>query len=467
MGVRLLRKHAAAFLAALTIICLLPSAALAEYTGEIASEHVIMVDASTGAVLYEKDANTKAYPASTTKLMTALVVLDNVTDLEAEVTVGTEVRRFSENNTLIGLQEQEKVRVIDLLYGMLLPSGNDAAAALACYVGGSIEGFAELMNNKARELGMNDTHFVNPHGLNSTDHYTTAADMATLAIACSKNETLMKIVGTRTYTMPPTNKRSAEKVITNTNKFLDPDTGYSCVTGMKTGNTSAAKYCLVTSAEKDGKELIVVVLGDPSENGTGRWSETKSLLEYGFENLTTMPISDLNLEPISVQVAGYGRNDAEAGLLTLDYDSEGQTISGLAENLSALKQNSDEIVVTVNYLSDHLDAPVLKGDVVGTAALTYNGETIAVVNLTASRDVLASGDSAIVNSGNELITGVDRASGDGDSSAGRIILIILAVLAACGIAFYFSPYGKKFRKGRKKPPSSADGHHFYIYKGGK
>jgi D-alanyl-D-alanine carboxypeptidase (penicillin-binding protein 5/6) len=460
-----LRRCIAAIVAAFIVFCLLPSTSRATYSGEITAACAIMVDASTGKVLYEKNSQTKAYPASTTKLMTALVVIENVPDLETEVTVGVEVRRFSENNTLIGLVEHEKVRVIDLLYGMLLPSGNDAAATLACYLGGSIEGFAQLMNNKARELGMNDTNFVNPHGLNNENHYTTAADLAKLAVACSKNETLMQIVSTRTYTLPPTNKRPAEKTITNTNKFLDPENGYDGVTGMKTGNTSAAKYCLVTSAEKDGKKLIVVILGDPSNNGTARWTETRALLDYGFENLITMPLSSLRLEPIKVQVAGYGRSDAEAGMLTLNYDTQGHTISGLKEELNALKLNADKIVVTVNYLSDHLDAPVLKGDVVGTAALSYEGEAIAVVNLVASRDVLASGDSAIVSSNNGVITGVTRTLPEEKSSSFMTVLLVLLAVCMVGTLFYFSRFGRKLRKQRKKQTSSADGHSFYVYKG--
>ncbi len=460
-----MRRCAAAIAAAFIVFFLFPLVVRAQYAGEITSANAIMVDASTGAVLYEKNSRAKAYPASTTKLMTALVVIENVPDLETEVTVGVEVRRFSENNTLIGLVEQEKVRVIDLLYGMLLPSGNDAAATLACYLGGSIEGFAQRMNNKARELGMNDTHFVNPHGLNNENHYSTAADMATLAVACSKNETLMQIVGARTYTLPPTNKRSSEKTITNTNKFLDPAEGYDCVTGMKTGNTSAAKYCLVTSAEKDGKKLIVVILGDPSEKGTARWTETRSLLDYGFENLSAMPLSALGLEPVKVQVAGYGRNDAEAGMLALDYDAGGQTISGLTEELNALKQNADKIVVTVNYLSDHLDAPVLKGAVVGTAALTYEGETIAVVNLVASRDVLASGDSAIISSNNGMITDVTHNPTEEGSLSFKTALLVLLAVSVAGALFYFSRFGRKLRKKRQKQASSADGRSFYIYKG--
>jgi len=460
-----LKRLFAAIAAAFLLLFSFPMTTRAEYAGEITANCAIMVDASTGAVLYEKNSQAKAYPASTTKLMTALVVLENVSDLEAEVTVGPEVRRFSSNNTLIGLVEQEKVRVIDLLYGMLLPSGNDAAATLACYVGGSIEGFAQLMNNKARELGMNDTHFVNPHGLNNEGHYTTAADMAKLAIACSKNETLMEIVGTRSYTLPPTNKRSSPKTITNTNKFLDPDSGYDCVTGMKTGNTSAAKYCLVTSAEKDGKKLIVVILGDASANGTARWTETKALLEYGFENLVTMPLSALKLAPVKVQVAGYGRNDAEAGMLTLDYDTGGQTISGLKEDLNALKLNADKIVVTVNYLSDHLDAPVRKGDVVGTVALSYEGETFAVVNLVASRDVLASGDTAIVNAQNGMITGVTRTNEEKKSPPLLAILLVLLAAGGGGALFYFSRFGRKLRKKRQKRISCADGHCYYVYKG--
>lgn len=466
-------KRISAFLlsAVLFMCCFVvqPDQAKAEYSGEITSECAVLVDAETGSILYSKNGDKVTYPASTTKLMTALVVLERVDDLEATATVGSEIWRFSENNTLVGLVDHEEVRIIDLLYGMMLPSGNDAAATLACYVGGSIEGFAELMNQKASELGMDSTHFVNPHGLNSEEHVTTAEDMAKLAIAVTKNETLMEIVGTYQYTMPATNKRSNEKVITNTNRFLNPNSGWSAVTGMKTGNTTPAGGCLVTSAEQDGKSLVCVILGDFSDGYEARWSETRALLEYGFENLSTMSLSALTLDPIEVQVAGYSRNDAEAGRLQLKLDLEDVTISGTTEYLTALKANSKNIVVTTTIGEDQLDAPITEGEVVGTAALTYEGSTLAVVDLIATRSVQAAGSAAASEQNTGLITTMAAVDEGGSSSFPWGIVITVVVLAAAAGAFFVlrsrRHHGSKTPKAHPQSETRRKKNSYYVYRG--
>lgn len=457
-----MKRIFAAVMAIALAFCLCPTAAFANYTGEITSSCAVMVDADTGTVLYSKNGSQRAYPASTTKLMTALVVTDYVSNLEEYVTVGPEVWRFSENNILVGIVEHEKVRVIDLLYGMLLPSGNDAAAALACYVGGSIDGFAELMNLKAKELGMDNSHFVNPHGLNNDEHYTTAEDMAKLAVAVSKNEAIMEIVGTATYTMPETN-RSQSRTLTTTNKFLKGELYWDAVTGMKTGQTSAAKNCLVTSAQQDGKSLIVVILGDASDGGTARWSETRALLEYGFAHYTAMPLSVLALEAPVASVTGCSRNDSEGGSLTLSYDYGNAKLAGFAEDLDYIKLHKDEIQISYNYLSDPLKAPIEAGAVVGTAALTFEGETIAVIDLIASRDVLADGDSALVSSAGQL-TPAPRAS-DSDSKGGGLPIVPILIGIAVLVALVF--IGRKLFPSRRRRHTSkrALKKSYYVYKG--
>ena len=454
-----MRRLLSALIAAAFIFSLAPTVALAQFDGEITSNCAVLADAETGTVLYEKNGDQRAYPASTTKLLTALVVVDRVADLEEYVTVGPEVWRFSDANILIGLVEHEEIRVIDLLYGMLLPSGNDAAAALACYVGGSIEGFAELMNLKAKEIGMDHSHFVNPHGLNNDDHYTTAEDMAKLAVEFSKNELLMEIVGTYSYTIPETN-RSGSRTVTNTNKFLSGDMEWDCVTGMKTGNTSAAKYCLVTSAEQNGVSLVAIILGDSSSNGSARWTETRELLEYGFDNYSTMGLDQLNLDPVSVEVSGCSRNDAEGGLLTLEYDYSGAKLVGFAEDLDEIKANAASIEVVYSYPSNVISAPVSQGDVLGTAAITYEGETIAVVNLLASRDVLAEGDSALMTSAAQLTP-----APTGGASTGGGFPVLAVILIVCAAVAGFAAYRLLTSKKRRHTSKRAMKKSYYVYKG--
>ena len=468
-----LKQRLAVLLAVIMMgLALFPAAVSAEYTKEITSNCVILMDADSGAVLYEKNSDLKAYPASTTKIMTCLIALERIEDLENVIAVGTEVRRFSEANSLMGLQENEEIRAIDLLYGMMLPSGNDAAATLACYMGGSVAGFAEIMNQKAKELGMDHTHFNNPHGLNDEEHYTTVADMAKLVREAMKNEMLMQIVGTQSYTCPPTNKRSNEKVLTNTNRFLaDGAYHWDAVTGMKTGSTKAAKGCLVTTVEQDGKRLLCVLFGDSSDGYEARWSESKALLEYGLENLASLSLSSLKLETPEVQVAGYSRNDAETGMLKLEYQLDGLKISGTKEYLDEIKANPSKITAAITYEND-LTAPVFKGDVVGTAALKYGEETLAVVELTAARDVLSAGDPAISSQPSGLITDVPRSSGGSSFPWKNVLIVAAVILVASATVWYFKQRKRGRRRGamhgrqtgrrnRKKSYS------YYLYRGGK
>ena len=234
----------------------------------LSAEKAIVLDASTGRALYEKNADSPSLIASTTKIMTALVICQrcNVLDrvkIPAEA-VGIE-------GSSMYLREGEVLTVQELLYGLMLRSGNDAAAALAIHCGGTIEGFAELMNDKARELGLRDTHFVNPHGLDAPDHHSTARDLAVLAAYAMEDPIFAKTVGTKTVTV-------GERVLSNHNKLLWQLNGCE---GIKTGYTKAAGRLLVSSASRDGRRLICVTINAPDD-----WNDHKSLLEEGFSRYT-------------------------------------------------------------------------------------------------------------------------------------------------------------------------------------
>ena len=263
------------------------------YDGVMPAASALLVEADTGSVLYEKAADARVYPASTTKILTALVVLEHTGDIHETVTVDGSVLSGiveGDDSTLEPmLRDGEHITVEQLLYGLLLVSGNDCAMALARHVGGSTDAFVSMMNEKAAALGMADSHFQNPHGVQDDEHYTTARDMARLARAALDTSAFMDIVSTDRYIIPATDM-SGERQLLTSDRFLAeredmPGTACPWVTGMKTGYTPTAGGCLVTSAERDGRRLLCLIYGDESDGQRDRWFLTKALLEYGFEEL--------------------------------------------------------------------------------------------------------------------------------------------------------------------------------------
>ena len=247
----------------------------------VSAEKVLVLDAATGRVLHERSADERSLIASTTKIMTALLVCQRCNVLDRvqipEEAVGIE-------GSSMYLVEGEVLTVQELLYGLMLRSGNDAAAALAIWCGGTMEGFAELMNDKARELGMENTHFVNPHGLDAPDHYSTARDLAILTAYAMEDPVFAKTVGTKSVTV-------GDRMLTNHNKLLWQLDGCE---GVKTGYTKAAGRILVSSAARDGRRLICVTINAPDD-----WNDHKQLLERGF--------SDFEVQQVVVagEVLGY------------------------------------------------------------------------------------------------------------------------------------------------------------------
>ncbi len=263
----------------------------AEYTATVNPTSVLLMNADSGEVLFAKNSTDLVYPASTTKILTALVVLENTADLDALVTAPAEALEGiheGDDSTLVPmLRSGEQMSVKDLLYGLMLISGNDAASTLAYHIAGSESAFAALMNEKAAALGMTNSHFTNAHGVQDSDHYTTAEDMARLCKAAMDNADFMQIVSCKTYTIPATNLTEARS-LTNSNRFLCendslPGTAYEYATGMKTGDTPTAGGCLVSTAEKDGVRLMCLVFGDKTDGREERWFLSRDLFEFGFD----------------------------------------------------------------------------------------------------------------------------------------------------------------------------------------
>lgn len=338
------------------------------------SRIAIAYDRKSGKVIWGKNENKRTAMASTTKIMTAIVLIENA-DLNQTITISA--KSAGTGGSRLGLKKDDKILLKDLLYGLMLKSGNDAAVAIAETVGGSVEGFAELMNNKAQELKLENTHFVTPHGLDNPEHYTTAYELAKLADYAMKNETFAKVVNTKNYTVTI---NGYPKNITNTNELL----GYlNGVNGVKTGFTNNAGRCLVTSVNRNGFEIITVVL--QADTKKFRTSDSVKLIEYAYENYELLNIKDIvdkkfeewckiNKNRIVINKGKYNKMDLY--------------ISNLQNDIIPIKKgDTDNVDIDVNCLY-YFEAPVAKETTIGSLKVVVNGEIIDVVDVKNVSEIL-------------------------------------------------------------------------------
>ena len=323
------------------------------------SRAAVIYDRKSKKVIWGKKENEKRPMASTTKIMTAIVVLENA-NLSDTVTVSK--KSAGTGGSRLGLKTGDKVTVNNLLYGLLMVSGNDAAVALAEYVGGSVEGFADKMNQKAKELGLENTHFVTPHGLDMADHYTTALELAEMADYAMNNEKFAQIVNTKNITIS-INGRS--KSLKNTNELLGNLNG---VNGVKTGFTNGANRCLVTSVNRDGMNIITVVLG--ADTKKDRTNGSVKLIEYAYKNYTIY-----NLEDIINEKYQEWKNINEKRINIVQGKNE--TIITKLDKIDNYyipikKQDIDNVKVEIYSLKE-MEAPIYENDYIGKL-IVYNGE---------------------------------------------------------------------------------------------
>ena len=439
-----MKKRLLCILLALALLTALPAAAFADYDyASVPTPKMIVTDGSdTSQVFYERLADERAFPASTTKIMTCMLALESG-DLDATFTVGEEVKKgFTEHSSLMGLEIGETVRLRDLLYGLMLVSGNDAAAAIAVHLSGSISGFADRMNAKAAELGMTGTHFVNPHGVHNDDHYTTARDMAKLAAYALKNETFREIVSTASYSVEPTNLHTEARLLQNTNKLintLDTDTEsclYEYAIGIKTGDTNKAGKCLVAAAEKDGATAIIVLFGDANDAQYSRFHAAAGIFESVFdEKYTAITGADLQLQTeFPVTITGARPEDLDAnGQYTLVADVSALRIRALPAVAAQYKANAASITAEVDWV-DQLAAPISAGTELGTVRYQLNGSTIYSFALKTTTDILETaivqpvGTDSAGSSGGSLLTTPSQPSPDAPKGgAGFLIYLLLAL----------------------------------------
>ncbi|MDR1571850.1 MAG: D-alanyl-D-alanine carboxypeptidase [Clostridiales Family XIII bacterium] len=411
-----LRRALAAVAAAALIMSPAAYAEAGKPVPEIVADSAMVVDMKSGTVLYDKHMHKKKYPASTTKVMTALLTIENL-DMDDRVTVDAEAS-FTEGSRIY-LLEGEVLTVRELFYALLLPSANDAAVALAKEISGSTEAFAELMNSRARELGALDTNFVNPHGLTDENHLTSAYDLALIATEAMRHEAFREAVSTYSYTIPATNMQET-RYLYNSNRLLYDETHevvyegasrdikYEDATGIKTGYTSLAGSCLVAGAERDGTELVAVMMQSTSG---ALYLDAISLLEYGFSNYRSV----LALE----EGAGTGEIDVRRGAV----GSVGTRADGDGWVSLPADASESELVVSAE-LEPFLTAPVREGDKAGEIRILRGDGLLKTIDIVADGDVGEGGPLSYI--------------GITDAAAGimlRTALIALAALAAIAAAY--------------------------------
>jgi len=355
----------------------------------------ILMDQDTGAVLIEKDADARVFPASTTKIMTLLLALE-YGHLNDTVTIPKEAADIPGDSSRVPVQIGEKFKFRDLLYAFMMRSGNDGANAVAVIIDGSLEKFIDRMNRKATELGMTGTSFANAHGHNDDNHYTTARDMAILAREAMQNEAFRKIVSTTQYKLPPSNKREKELVINTTNQFLLRDIRYApnlykYGTGIKTGYTTPAGQCFVGSATKQGVNLICSVMHSTERIKEAKWLDASRLMEYGFSKYVNFTFDQLyDKAPVTAEIKNAAEDDTGSGRLRLDInDSSAADYSvGVIEGEIEAALEEFRGQMSVAY-SASLTAPIRAGDMMGTLTFTPRYGPSVNLALIASRDVEA------------------------------------------------------------------------------
>lgn len=328
------------------------------------SPSIILVDAKTGKILYSKDAFKRMYPASTTKLMTAILTLENC-KLDDIVTVShNAIFSIPVGYSHASLKEGEQLTVEQLLNVLLIPSANDAAVALAEHIAGSVEEFAEMMNNKAKELGCLDTNFVNPNGIHNENHYSTAYDLSIIGRYAMKFKDIMRIALVNQYTLPKTNKYDKEDRIFNATNGLITKKGeyyYESATGLKTGYTDKAGYCIVTTAKKNDVELLEVILG--SDSIDNRYTDCTKLFDYAFENYSYKNLVTENSIVDTIEIDGATR--------------ETKSLDALAKSSIDVLLKNDENVYNFEpkiSINENLTAPISKDAVIGTISYEIDSE---------------------------------------------------------------------------------------------
>ena len=334
----------------------------------------LIYDRASGRVLYEKNGNKQTPMASTTKIMTAIVVLENA---KLNEVVKIDSKAAGTGGSRLGLKKNDKITVNDLLYGLMLRSGNDAAVALANYVGGSIEGFADMMNRKAEEMGLKNSHFIVPHGLDNEGHYTTAYELAKMADYALKIDKFKEIVSTKSTTIYINNY---PKAINNTNQLLGSVSG---VYGVKTGFTNGAGRCLVSACKRDDLDIITVVIG--ANTTKERTSDTIKLIQYADQKFGIINIKEI------IESKFIGWKNINEGRIYVNKGLEDRVELYLEEfpyeEMAIEQEDRDKIEIKVNCIFN-LEAPIEEKQVLGNVSVMMDGNALEILNIYNKKEII-------------------------------------------------------------------------------
>lgn len=347
----------------------------------IQSEAAILIESSTGKVIYSKNGEERKFPASTTKILTAIIAIESCSLDEMATVSEYAVTSIPSGYTNANIQVGETLSVKDLLYALMLASANEAAVILGEHISGSYEEFVNLMNEKAKSIGCTNSHFMNGNGMHDDNHYTTAHDLALIAQYAMKNETFRQIVATTSYTLPATKlypyndrtfKNTNSLIIVNNND-VENNYYYPYAIGIKTGFTTPAGNCLVAAANNNGLEFISVILGSPDKDT--RYVDAINMFNFAFNNYSFMKLQAKSNSITTINIEN-GTNDTKSLELLINSDV----------NVLANLDNRNNAIEPKIKLKENLSAPISKGDVVGT--LTYSLDGLSyTADLIASHDV--------------------------------------------------------------------------------
>ncbi len=389
-----MKKILSILLVSIIIICSFSVSVNASFNSllETESDIVLLVNTDSETVIFDKNADKRSAPASLTKIVTCMVVLENCPDLSVQVTCKRESLNglYAMNASTAGIVAGETLSIKNLLYCLMLPSAADAANILADYVGGgSIDAFVGMMNELVEKLGCKDTKFVNVHGLDeSPNGYTTANDLYKITKYALENSTFKEITGTLKYNIPPTEKYPYTRYLHNTNKMMNagiPDYYHKAVSGVKTGTTAKAGRCVITTASQDGYNYMLIVMGAPQydidNDGVEEnvaFTESKKIYNWAFDNIELTKITNTT-DVVTVVDVEYNSKIDHLRLLP-------------AEELTALVPIGTESgSLTIRPIESEtpktVKAPIKKGDVLGKAEILYGDEIVATVDLVAADDV--------------------------------------------------------------------------------
>ena len=362
-------------------------------TNQLYAKSAILIRADTGEVILEKDADTRMYPASTTKILTVLLGLQYGDLDETVYLTENDMAGIASDDATMGLEVGESINFKDLLYGTFIRSANEGANLIAESVGGNIQNFVDLMNEAAYSYGCTDTHFANPNGLHDDAHYSTARDMAKIAQVAMQNEQFRDIAKSYTYSLPKSNIHRSRVLTHSSRCFFNPSLEenefyYSYAIGIKSGYHARAGYCFVGAAERDGIELISVVFYTTKD---GRWTDTQKLMDYGFSQFVSMtPLELYAMNPITVETSGFALDDEGYGHLQLNaVNRSGNRTIHIVATQAQMETKSKTLRQTAQIeYTRSFTAPIEQGEELGT--LTYypeDGSDPVIYSLVASRSV--------------------------------------------------------------------------------